>query len=71
MLARINFGYLLPFLLWLLSGTAHYEFILASILIGEILDRAEFYMELDFTHPTAKARRDLEEMIAHKPLVLT
>jgi Fe-S-cluster-containing dehydrogenase component/DMSO reductase anchor subunit len=71
LLARINFGTLLPLLLWLLSGTAHYEIILASILIGEILDRAEFYMELDFTYPAAQARRDLKEMIAHKPLVLT
>lgn len=70
LLARINFGYLIPLLLWLLSGTAHYEILLASILIGEALDRAEFYKELDFTQPTAQARRDLEEMIAHKPLVL-
>jgi hypothetical protein len=42
-----------------------------SILLGEIIDRAEFYLDLDFTHPKSKAVTDLEHVVAHKPLVLT
>jgi DMSO reductase anchor subunit len=68
---RIVAGYAVPGLLWVLTGPAYYELIVSSILVGEIVDRAEYYMELDFTRPATLARTDLHKMIASKPLVLT
>jgi DMSO reductase anchor subunit len=70
-LTRVNFGYVVPLLLWLLTGFLHYEIILTSVLIGEVIDRAEFYMELDFASPSGQAEKDLEAMVAHTPIVLT
>lgn len=67
---RILTGFVVPFLLWVFTGTDLYSLIVASILVGEVLDRAEFYMDLDFTHPDAQVRRDLATMVAYKPLVL-
>ena len=58
-------------LLWVLTGTDYYRLIVASILAGEVVDRAEFYMDLDFTSPEAQARYDLEKMVEYKPLVLS
>jgi hypothetical protein len=68
---RIIAGYAIPGVLWVLTGPAHYELIVASILVGEIVDRTEFYMELDFTRPETQAKSDLDKVIASKPLTLT
>lgn len=68
--ARILFGFVIPASLWTFTGTQHYSLIVAGILIGEIVDRIEHYMDLDFTLPAAKAERDLDEMIARKRPVL-
>jgi DMSO reductase anchor subunit len=69
--ARLVAGFVLPGVLWVLTGTAHYAVIVASILIGEIVDRTEFYLELDFIRPAIQAKRDLARTIARKPIVLT
>jgi Fe-S-cluster-containing dehydrogenase component/DMSO reductase anchor subunit len=68
---RIIAGYAVPGVLWVLTGHVHYELIVASILVGEIVDRTEFYMELDFTRPETQAKSDLDKVIASKPLTLT
>ena len=68
---RIIAGYVLPGVVWVLSGPAHYELIVSGVLVGEIVDRTEFYLELDFTRPEALAKSDLDRVIASKPLVLT
>ena len=67
---RILTGFVVPVLLWVFTGTNLYSLVVASILVGEVLDRSEFYMDLDFTHPDAQACRDLATMVAYKPLVL-
>ena len=67
---RILTGFVVPILFWVFAGTDLYGLIVASILTGEVVDRAEFYMDLDFTHPSAQARHDLATMVAYKPLVL-
>ncbi len=67
---RILTGFVVPILFWVFAGTDLYGLIVASILTGEVVDRAEFYMDLDFTHPSAQARHDLATMVAYKPVVL-
>jgi DMSO reductase anchor subunit len=68
---RITAGFVLPAGLWFFTGPLHYELIVAGILVGEIVDRLEFYVELDFTRPATEAKRDLDKMLAQKPLVLS
>jgi hypothetical protein len=68
---RVLTGFILPLLLWIFAGTDFYGFIVASILVGEIVDRIEFYMDLDFTRPETRAHLDLERLIEAKPLILS
>jgi Fe-S-cluster-containing dehydrogenase component/DMSO reductase anchor subunit len=68
---RILAGFVVPLLLWLFTGTDFYALMVACILAGEIVDRAEFYIDLDFARPETRARLDLERMIETKPLVLS
>jgi hypothetical protein len=68
---RIVAGFAAPGALWVLTGPAHYALIVTFILVGEIIDRTEFYMELDFARPATKAKTDLERIIASRPLTLT
>jgi hypothetical protein len=68
---RIIVGFVVPGVLWVLTGPGHYAVIVACILVGEIVDRAEFYLELDFIRPATQAKRDLDKTIAAKPIILT
>jgi Fe-S-cluster-containing dehydrogenase component/DMSO reductase anchor subunit len=68
---RIIAGYVVPGVLWVLTGSVHYELIVAAILVGEIVDRTEFYLELNFTRPDVLVKSDLDKMITSKPFILT
>jgi Fe-S-cluster-containing dehydrogenase component/DMSO reductase anchor subunit len=68
---RILAGFVIPAALWYSQGLLAHRPILLSILLGEIIDRVEFYLDLDFTTPPSKVATDLETVVAHKPLVLT
>jgi Fe-S-cluster-containing dehydrogenase component/DMSO reductase anchor subunit len=68
---RIATGFVFPVLIWVLTGKETYSFVVASIFAGEVVDRAEFYMDLDFTRPETRAHHDLERLIEAKPLILS
>jgi Fe-S-cluster-containing dehydrogenase component/DMSO reductase anchor subunit len=69
--SRVLAGFVAPLLVWLLTGTDYYALIVAGILAGEILDRTEFYLDLDFTRPETRAHHDLVRLIEAKPLILS
>jgi Fe-S-cluster-containing dehydrogenase component/DMSO reductase anchor subunit len=56
---RLGLGMLLPLVAWPTGATAPPAWILALVLAGELLDRAEFYAELAFLTPQRQAARDL------------
>lgn len=51
---RLGFGFLLPLILLLINPLNFVGVIIVSIVIGEIIDRCEFYMELDILTPGDK-----------------
>ncbi len=55
---RLQVGLLLPFILWQSSGFSNKWLIICAILIGEIIDRAELYMELDLLSPQKQIAMD-------------
>lgn len=60
-LLRIGFGFLLPLILLLIDPLNFVGTIIVSIVIGEIIDRCEFYMELDVLTPAKQTAQDLEK----------
>ena len=57
--ARLGLGMLLPLVAWPASRATLPALLLALVLLGELLDRAEFYAELAFLTPRRQAARDL------------
>ncbi len=55
--ARIVTGFLFPFLLIRLSGG--YLAVVVSVSIGELINRADFYIELEITTPMRQIQREL------------
>jgi len=55
---RIACGFVLPPLLWI-AGPSASGVAFASVLIGETIDRCEFYAELDFLSPARQMAADL------------
>ncbi len=58
-LFRLLFGFVIPAGIWGIYGIDHYNYILASILTGEFIDRIEFYLELEFITPVKKIFEDM------------
>ena len=58
--ARLGLGMLLPLAAWPAGSAALPAALLALVLLGELLDRGEFYAELAFLTPRRQAARDLE-----------
>jgi len=61
---RILTGFLVPGILLFLAPEKHKSIIIVSIIMGEFIDRMEFYLELEFMRPQTKAHLDLEKMLA-------
>ncbi len=57
--ARVLLGLVLPAVVWAATGAPPGWPLLALVLAGEALDRAEFYAELAFLTPRRQASRDL------------
>jgi Fe-S-cluster-containing dehydrogenase component/DMSO reductase anchor subunit len=57
--ARLGFGMLLPLVAWPAGSATLPHALLALVLLGELLDRAELYAELAFLTPRRQAARDL------------
>ncbi len=53
--SRIAFGFVLP-----VAAYTLYPLAIAFVLVGELIDRVEFYLELDFAQPSTQMRADLE-----------
>lgn len=64
---RILFGFFLPVIFWQLAFNNAQHFIFGSILIGELIDRTEFYLELDISTPKNQIRDDLADMLHSLP----
>jgi hypothetical protein len=60
---RVGSGFLLPFILLLINPLNFVGIIIVSIIIGEIIDRCEFYMELDILTPGKQMALDLEKQL--------
>ena len=70
-LLRIAFGFIIPVVIFV-SGpgftagmkiTGIYGLLIVSVIIGELIDRSEYYDELDIVTPRKQMLIDLEEMI--------
>ncbi|MFC1725669.1 4Fe-4S dicluster domain-containing protein [candidate division KSB1 bacterium] len=65
-LLRILSGFVLPVLLYFLTDYDFYAFIILSIVTGELIDRCEFYLELEFMRPLIQIEIDLEKMLKER-----
>jgi hypothetical protein len=63
-ITRIVMGFIIPGTLWILSDQITIIVLLPILLIGEIIDRCEFYIELDIITPDAQMRMDMEQGLA-------
>jgi len=67
-LLRIGFGFLVPLILLLLSSDSeqifdYYGYVIGSVIIGEVIDRTEYYKELDIVTPRKQMLMDLEALL--------
>jgi DMSO reductase anchor subunit len=56
---RLGVGFIVPALSWTFVAGGAYEAVLASALLGEIMDRCEFYAELETMTPARQMADDL------------
>lgn len=61
---RVAVGFLLPLALWILQPADWQYFVFASVAIGELVDRAEYYAELESVSPGLLMREALEHRVA-------
>ncbi len=62
--ARLALGFVLPLALWWLEPVGWRDCIIAAVLLGEIIDRGEYYIELERTSPGLAMREALEQRVA-------
>ncbi len=62
--ARILSGFILPVILLINSPEKFKSMIIILIIIGEVLDRAEFYRDLEFMRPQTMALNELKKMLS-------
>jgi hypothetical protein len=60
---RVSFGFVMPAVLWLASVPGWYGLMIPAVLLGEFVDRAEFYAELDLVSPERQMRLDLARRV--------
>jgi hypothetical protein len=57
-LARIVLGFVVPVALWNSSSGGPSLAMMTSVLAGEVIDRCEYYLELDFPTPSKEMALD-------------
>lgn len=62
-MARICFGFIAPVFLWSQIQMSLWEPLVLSILFGEVIDRIEFYLELEIATPKNQIKDDLAIML--------
>jgi DMSO reductase anchor subunit len=60
---RMAVGFLGPALIWIFADRAIFPLVVAAVLVGELIDRLEFYTELDVVSPAKQMTLDLNEAI--------
>ncbi len=61
--ARLGIGLLAPALLYAAGGPEYHEIVILAVVVGEFVDRSEFYRELGFASPARQMRLDLERRL--------
>ena len=64
MTARLGLGIVVPAAAWVVGGASLPTWALLSAVIGEAIDRAEFYTRLEIVSPARQQRVDLETRLA-------
>jgi len=65
-LLRISFGFIIPFIILVLEPgfiNGIYIFLIVSVIVGELIDRTEYYDELDIVTPQKQMLIDLEYLL--------
>jgi hypothetical protein len=60
--ARVLVGLAAPLVIWWQAGAQWYPAIAACVAVGEFIDRAEFYLELDAPSPARQMETDLKAL---------
>lgn len=60
---RILVGFIIPLILLLVDPIEHYIEMIVSALLGELIDRIEFYKEFDIITPEYRKDQDMELML--------
>ena len=60
---RLLLGFIIPLILYQLTGTDFVILIFVSVVLGEFIDRCEFYHEFELLTPDAQMKNDLEIML--------
>jgi Fe-S-cluster-containing dehydrogenase component len=68
--ARMGFGLVLPAILWLIDFQSLHVYLIAGVLIGELIDRSEYYEELESESPRREMDLDLQRQVARREPVL-
>jgi DMSO reductase anchor subunit len=61
---RVSVGFLIPALTWIFLDSDFFPLVIASVLVGELIDRLEFYAELDIVTPEKQTTIDLHDAIS-------
>jgi hypothetical protein len=59
-LLRLGFGFVLPLAFW----RDYPDWVLPAVIVGEVIDRCEYYFDLDLITPRSQIALELERQIA-------
>jgi Fe-S-cluster-containing dehydrogenase component len=62
--ARAGLGLVLPAILWLIDFNGLIAYVIGAVLLGEVIDRCEYYVELEPESPSREMARDFAKEIA-------
>ncbi|MCL7975734.1 MAG: 4Fe-4S dicluster domain-containing protein [marine benthic group bacterium] len=65
--SRVGLGFVVPAAAWVIGGTPLTFWALVAAVLGEAIDRAEFYSELEIISPARQQRLDLDARLAELP----
>jgi len=62
---RLLFGFIIPAFIWGTELNNRIYYIVTSIIIGEVIDRSEYYLEMDIITPHKKMIQDMRNQLQH------
>jgi hypothetical protein len=68
---RVGFGFLLPLYLLVdepVRPINNYGYIIISVIIGEVIDRTEYYAEMDIITPRKQILSDMDAALSRSNL---